>query len=127
MVGSILTVGLDPSFGFFHRPRTAAYPLALDLMELFRTVLWDMALIASVNRKQWRDEHFTRTRDQVWLSADGRKQAIAIYETRKQEHWKHPVLGYSLSYARAMELEVRLLEKEWSGSPGLFANMRLRG
>jgi CRISPR-associated protein Cas1 len=126
MVGSILTVGLDPSFGFFHRPRTAAYPLALDLMELFRTVLWDMPLIASVNRRQWREEHFTRTRQQVWLSSDGRRQAI-VYEARKQEHWKHPVLGYSLSYARAIELEVRLLEKEWSGSPGLFANMRLRG
>jgi CRISPR-associated protein Cas1 len=127
MVGAIITVGLDPSFGFFHRPRTAAYPLALDLMELFRTVLWDMPLIASVNRKQWKEEHFTRTREQVWLSSDGRRQAITIYETRKQEHWKHPVLGYSLSYARAIELEVRLLEKEWSGSPGLFANMRLRG
>jgi len=61
MVGAILTVGLDPSFGFFHRPRTAAYPLALDLMELFRTVLWDIPLIGSVNRKQWREEHFSRT------------------------------------------------------------------
>jgi CRISP-associated protein Cas1 len=126
-VGAILTAGLDPSLGFFHRPRTAAYPLALDLMELFRTVLWDMPLIASVNRKQWREEHFTRTREQVWLSSDGRKQAIGLYENRKQEHWKHPVLGYSLSYARAIELEARLLEKEWSGSPGLFATMRLRG
>jgi CRISPR-associated protein Cas1 len=127
LVASIVTVGLDPSFGFFHRPRTAAYPLALDLMELFRTVLWDMPLVASVNRRQWREEHFSRTREQVWLSAEGRKQAIALYENRKQEHWKHPVLGYSLSYSRAMELEVRLLEKEWSGSPGLFGNMRLRG
>ena len=36
------------------------------------------------------------------------------------------MLGYSLSYARALELEARLLEKEWSGEPGLFARMRLR-
>jgi CRISPR-associated protein Cas1 len=35
-------------------------------------------------------------------------------------------LKYSLSYARAIELELRLLEKEWSGSPGLFARMRIR-
>lgn len=126
VMAAIITVGLDPAFGFFHRPRSAAYPLALDLMELFRAVLWDLPLIASVNRNQWKEEHFTRTERQVWLSKEGRKLAIELYEKRKQENWKHPVLDYSLSYTRAMELEVRLLEKEWSGSPGLFANMRIR-
>ena len=34
--------------------------------------------------------------------------------------------GQSLTYARLVELEVRLLEKEWTGCPGLFAQMRLR-
>lgn len=126
VMAAIVNVGLDPAFGFFHRPRSAAYPLALDLMELFRTVLWDMPLVASVNRNQWREEHFTRSPGQVWLSPEGRKLAIELYEKRKEESWKHPVLDYSLSYARAMELEARLLEKEWSGSPGLFGNMRIR-
>lgn len=126
VMAAIICVGLDPAFGFFHTPRSAAFPLALDVMELFRVVLWDMPLIASVNRNQWKEEHFTRTQKQVWLSPDGRRQAIELYEKRKQEQWKHPVLKYSLSYARALELEVRLLEKEWSGSPGLFANMRIR-
>lgn len=126
VMAAIVSVGLDPAFGFFHRPRSVAYPLALDLMELFRTVLWDMSLVASVNRNQWREEHFTRSPGQVWLSPEGRKLAIELYEKRKEESWKHPVLDYSLSYARAMELEARLLEKEWSGSPGLFGNMRIR-
>jgi CRISPR-associated protein Cas1 len=31
-----------------------------------------------------------------------------------------------LSYARLIELEVRLLEKEFGGELGLFARMRLR-
>jgi len=123
---AIISVGLDPAFGFFHRPRSAAYPLALDIMELFRTVAWDMPLVASVNRGQWREEHFMRTRNQVWLSSEGRKLAIELFEKRKEEQASHPVLGYSLSYARAMELEVRLLEKEWSGRPGLFGNLRIR-
>jgi CRISPR-associated protein Cas1 len=81
---------------------------------------------ASINRRQWTEEHFVRTPAKVWLSDEGRKQAIKLYETRKQEVWHHPVLKYSLSYARAIELELRLLEKEWSGSPGLFAQMRIR-
>ena len=126
VMAAILSVGLDPALGFFHAPRSAAYPLALDLMELFRATLWDMPLLGSINRRQWTPAHFSITAHQVWLSPDGRKLAIGLYEERKQETWRHPVLQYSLSYARAMELEVRLLEKEWSGSPGLFARMRIR-
>lgn len=124
---AILAVGLEPSFGFYHRPRSAAHPLALDLMELFRVPLWDMSLVASVNRQQWNpEEDFTYAGVQVWLSEKGRKKAIEVYERRKEDQWKHPVTGYSLSYARLIELECRLLEKEWSGQPGLFARMRLR-
>lgn len=122
-----MSVGLEPSFGFFHRPRSAAHPLALDLMELFRVPLWDMPLVASVNRLQWDVEgDFTQAGKQVWLSDTGRKKAIEVYERRKEDRWKHPVTKYSLSYARLIELEARLLEKEWAGEPGLFARMRLR-
>lgn len=124
---AIMAVGLEPAFGFFHRPRSAAHPLALDLMELFRVPLWDMPLIASVNRLQWDvEEDFTHAGKQIWLSDVGRKKAIEVYEHRKENRWKHPVTGYSLSYARLIELEARLLEKEWAGEPGLFARMRLR-
>lgn len=126
MVAAILTVGLDPALGFFHAARSAAYPLALDMMELFRVLMWDLVLIGSINRKQWRDEHFETIKQRVWLHQEGRKLAIGLYESRKQDRWKHPVLEYSLSYARTLELEARLLEKEWSGSPGLFAKLRLR-
>ena len=124
---AIMAVGLEPAFGFFHRPRSAAHPLVLDLMEVFRVPLWDMPLVASVNRLQWDvEEDFIQTGKQVWLSDSGRKKAIEVYERRKEDHWKHPVTGYSLSYARLIELEARLLEKEWAGEPGLFARMRLR-
>lgn len=125
-VAALLAVGLEPALGVFHTPRSAAYPLALDLMELFRLILWDMPLIGSVNRKQWSRSDFDITTGQVWLNADGRRKAIQLYEARKQEKWKHPVLEYSLSYARTIELEARLLEKEWSGEPSLFAKLRLR-
>ena len=127
VMAAIITVGLDSTLGFFHAPRTAAHPLALDLLELFRTTLWDMPLVASVNRRQWTAAHLAVSKKQVWLSDEGKRLAISLFEQRKQESWKHPVLNYSLSYARAIELEARLLEKEWSGEEGLFARMRLRG
>lgn len=124
---AVVAVGLEPSLGFFHTPRSAAYPLVLDLMELFRVPLWDMVLIGSINRMQWDPgEDFAIAPGRVWLSPSGRKKAIELFEKRLTESWKHPVISYSLSYARLIELEVRLLEKEWSGQPGLFARMRLR-
>jgi CRISPR-associated protein Cas1 len=127
VVQAIVGVGLEPAFGFFHQPRSASYPLALDLMELFRVPMWDMPLIGSVNRRQWDPTgDFVHAGAQVWLSDAGRKKAIELYERRKADRWQHPVTGYSLSYARLIELEVRLLEKEWAGDPGLFAKMRLR-
>lgn len=124
---AVLASGLEPALGFFHTPRSAAYPLVLDLMELFRVTVWDMPLVGSLNRGQWdASADFEVTRAKVWLSESGRKKAIGLFEDRMQETWKHPVLNYSLSYARTIELEARLLEKEWTGEPGLFARSRLR-
>ena len=124
---AVLAVGLEPALGFFHTPRSSAYPLVLDLMEMFRVPVWDMVLLGSLNRLQWDSKSdFQASAGRVWLSTAGRKKAIGLFEKRLAETWKHPVVGYSLSYSRLIELEVRLLEKEWSGAPGLFARMRLR-
>jgi CRISPR-associated protein Cas1 len=124
---AVLATGLEPALGFFHTPRSAAYPLVLDLMELFRATLWDLVLVGSLNRGQWDPAaDFAVTKAKVWLSDAGRKKAIGLFEARLEESWKHPVLNYSLSYARTIELEARLLEKEWTGEPGLFARSRLR-
>ena len=127
VTNAIIVTGLDPSLGFYHQPRTQAHPLALDLMEMFRVPLVDLPVIASINRRQWdEDEDFTISGPQVWLSEKGRKKFIGIYEQRKADKWKHPVIGYSLSYARMLELEARLLEKEWMNEGGLFAKWRMR-
>lgn len=127
VVNAILVVGLEPALGFYHQPRTQAPPLALDLMEIFRVPLVDLPVIGSINRGQWdADADFEIRGQQVWLSDSGRRKFIGIYERRKEESWKHPVLGYSLSYRRLLELEVRLLEKEWMGEGGLFGQLVLR-
>jgi CRISPR-associated protein Cas1 len=124
---AVLAAGLEPALGFYHTPRSAAHPLVLDLMEPFRVPLWDMVLVGSLNRGQWDPSaDFAVTRAKVWLSESGRRKAIGLFEDRLTETWRHPVLGYSLSYARTVELEARLLEKEWTGEPGLFARSRLR-
>jgi CRISPR-associated protein Cas1 len=140
VMNAILTVGLEPALGFYHQPRTQAPPLALDLMEIFRVPLVDLPIINSINRQQWNIETDFEVRGvrltkangkvselkQVWLSDIGKRKFCQVYEQRKTETWKHPMTGYSLTYSRLLELEVRLLEKEWSGESGLFGKLTLR-
>lgn len=124
---AILRVGLEPGFGFLHAADSQAPPLTLDLQELFRVPMVDQAVLAAVNRRTFdAAADFRTAKDQVLLSDTGRSKLIEVYERRKHEEYRHPVLDYSLSYARMMELEVRLLEKEWSGESGLFARFRIR-
>jgi CRISPR-associated protein Cas1 len=124
---AIIGVGLHPSMGFYHRPRSSAHPLALDVMELFRVPIVDMAVVPALNRRTFDPAaDFSVLPGRVLLSETGRKKVIEVVERRKCDTWRHSVVGYSLSYARLIELEVRLLEKEWMGEGGLFAKFRLR-
>lgn len=123
---TLLGVGLEPALGFYHEPRSSAPPLVMDVMEIFRVPLVDMPVVGSVNRNQWAPDDFTIAGRQIWLSDEGRKKAIGLFEERLNQAYRHPFTGQSLSYARIVELEVRLLEKEWTGAPGLYARMRMR-
>jgi len=126
-VGCTFHINIDNILGFYHQPRSQASPLALDLLEVFRVPLVDMTVMASVNRGQWDVQADFEVRGvQVWLSEAGRRKLVSLYERRKEESWKHPATGYSLTYRRLFELEVRLLEKEWSGEGGLFGQLVLR-
>jgi len=123
----VLATGLEPALGFFHTPRSSAYPLVLDLMELFRVPLWDLVVVGSLNRGQWDPAaDFTVTKTKVWAVGRRPQEGHRPVRGRLEESWKHPVVKYSLSYLRTIELEARLLEKEWTGEPGLFARSRLR-
>ncbi len=96
-------------------------------MELFRIPVWDLSVISSIRRKQWNPlDDFAITPGKVWLSDNGRRKAIELFENRLNDEWKHPVLDYSLSYYRQIELEVRLLEKCWVDQSDLFAKARIR-
>ena len=124
---TLIAVGLEPAFGFFHTARSAAPPLVLDLQELFRTSLWDVPLVGSLNRGAWDPgADFELRPGHVWLSDEGRKKAIGLFERRLNESYRHPHTGRSLAWGRIVELEARLLEKEWTGSPGHFARLRIR-
>lgn len=61
----------------------------------------------------------TVTANKIWLSDSGRRKAIALFEERLNDTYVHPHTGQSMAYSRMVELELRLLEKEWTGESQL--------
>jgi CRISP-associated protein Cas1 len=127
VANAILMVGLEPALGFYHQPRSQSAPLPNDLMEIFRVALVDLPILGSINRGQWNLDTDFEPQGKAWfLSKEGKRKLIGLYERRKEENWKHPALGYSLTYRRLFELEVRLLEKDYLGEGRLFGKLILR-
>jgi CRISPR-associated protein Cas1 len=109
------TVGLDPFLGFYHRPRHGRAPLALDLMEPFRPLIADSAVLSAINTRMVTASDFVRTGEAVSLRQDGRKAFFRAYEQRMDTLVTHPLFGYRVNYRRILEIQARLLARLLSG------------
>lgn len=103
------TVGFDTHRGFYHQPRYGRPALALDMMEPFRPLIADSAVIQAINNGEVRPTDFIGGAGRVNLSEEGRKRFIATFERRLSHEITHPLFGYKLSYRRLIELQLRLL------------------
>ncbi len=108
-------VGFDPFVGFYHQPRFGRPALALDLMEGFRPLLADSAVLSAINTRMVTASDFLRAGDAVTMSQKGRTGLIRAYEQRMDQLVTHPVFGYRISYRRVLEVQVRLLARYVSG------------
>lgn len=107
--------GLDPMFGFYHRPRFGRPALALDLMEEFRPLVADSVVLTLINNQMLGPDDFIQTRTACNLSEKGRATFFAAYERRKQQMVTHPLFGYRISYGRLLEVQARLLGRFLTG------------
>ena len=110
-----VAVGFDPYLGFYHRPRYGRPALALDLMEEFRPIIADSAVITVVNTKVIGAGDFVRRGVAVALTDKARARFIDAYERRMGELVTHPVFGYRISYRRVLEVQTRLLARFLGG------------
>ncbi|MBV1788005.1 CRISPR-associated endonuclease Cas1 [Marinobacterium sp. D7] len=108
-------VGFDPYVGFYHQPRPGRPALALDMMEPFRPLLADSAVLTAINNGEVGPKDFVQHGDQCGLTNNGRKAFMGTLERRLGQHVTHPFFGYRLSYRRLLELEARLLGRYLSG------------
>lgn len=110
-----LAVGFDPYVGFYHQPRFGRPALGLDLMEEFRPLIAESAVLSCVNNRVVAEGDFVRAGQAVNLSAAGRKRFFQTYEQRMSSLITHPLFDYKVSYRRALELQARLLAKTLTG------------
>jgi CRISPR-associated endonuclease Cas1/CRISPR-associated protein Cas4 len=108
-------VGLDPYRGFYHQPRYGRPALALDMMEPFRPLVADSAVLMAINNGEVGGDDFIRRAGAVALTPAGRKAMIAAFERRLDQEITHPVFGYRVSYRRLFEVQARLLGRFLAG------------
>ncbi len=108
-------VGFDPYLGFYHKPRFGRPALALDMMEPFRPILADSAVIQAVNNGEVKAEGFIAAGPAVNLKSHAKRAFIAAYERRLDQEVTHPVFGYRVSMRRLLEVQARLLARYLSG------------
>lgn len=108
-------VGFDPFLGFYHQPRFGRAALALDLMEPFRPLIADSAVLSAINTRMITPADFIRTGDAVALRPEGRKSFFRAYEQRMDTLVTHPLFGYRVNYRRLLEIQARLLARVLTG------------
>ena len=108
-------VGLDPFLGFFHLPRPGRPAMSLDLMEPFRALIVDSAVITAINTRMVYPEHFIKAGNGITLTDPGRKSFFRAYEQRMDQLVTHPLFEYRVSYRRLLEIQTRLLARVITG------------
>jgi CRISP-associated protein Cas1 len=113
-------VGFDPMIGFFHQPRFGRPALALDLMEPFRALIVDSAVVNAINTRMVTPGDFVQVGSAVALRQEGRKAFYRSYELRMDSLVTHPLFEYRVSYRRMLEIQARLLGKVLQGEIGEY-------
>lgn len=108
---ALLSEGLDPWWGLFHQPRHGRPALALDLMEEFRPLIVDSAVVTVVNTRMVDESDFVQSSAGCMLKPKGRKAFIRAYEARLDQLVTHPVFQYRCAWRAVIRVQARLLAR----------------
>ena len=108
-------LGFDPYWGFYHQPRFGRPALALDLMEPFRPLIADSAVLNCINTRMVTVGDFVQSGPAVALTPNGRKAFFRAYELRMDGLVTHPLLGTRVNYRRMLEIQARFLARYLDG------------
>lgn len=116
--------GLDARQGLLHSPRAGRPALALDLMEPFRPVVADQAILAGANNGQFKPSHFRTGGKATLLTGDGRRLVLELIERRLSSEvkiggrtepmsWRTAIGVSARSLANALKSATTFVAMEW--------------
>jgi len=123
---ALLAEGLDPWWGLYHRPRHGRPSLSLDLMEEFRPLVVDSAVLTAVNTGMVTRSSFRQTAAGCMLTAKGRKDFIRAYEARLDQLVTHPLFDYRCSWRSVIRVQARLISRWLRGDVPSYQPVRTR-
>lgn len=126
LAGVCHAVGLDPFFGFYHRPRYGRPALALDLMEEFRPLTADSLAVSLINRGEVLPSDFIFSSQGCNLNEYGRRAFWQGWFRRLDDEVTHPVFGYKMSYRRMFEVQARQMWRYLRGEAKTYTAFTTR-
>jgi CRISPR-associated endonuclease Cas1/CRISPR-associated protein Cas4 len=126
MAVTLTAVGFDAYRGFYHQSRYGRPALALDMMEPFRPLLADSAVLMAINNGEVGTADFVRAGGAVNLNEHGRRAFIAGFERRMSQEITHPIFGYAAQYRQIVEIQCRLLGRHLLGEIDRYPNFTTR-
>jgi len=123
---ALMTEGLDPWWGFYHQPRHGRPSLALDLMEEFRPLIVDSAVLTALNTGMVQSNGFEVTKAGCLMKPATRKSFIQAYEIRLDQLATHPLFDYRCSWRSMIRLQARLLTKWLRGDVPTYTGITTR-
>lgn len=123
---ALLAEGLDPFWGFLHRPRHGRPALALDLMEEFRPLIADSAVLSAINTGMVAPSDFITGPAGCAMNDTARKALIRAYELRLDQMITHPVFDYRCSWRSVVRVQAKLLAKVLRGEIPSYSGITTR-
>jgi CRISPR-associated protein Cas1 len=123
---ALLAEGLDPFWGFLHRPRHGRPALALDLMEEFRPLIVDSAVLSAINTGMVTTPDFVASTAGCAMKDIARKALIRAYEMRLDQMITHPVFDYRCSWRAVIRVQAKLLAKTLRGEIPAYTGITTR-
>jgi CRISPR-associated exonuclease Cas4/CRISPR-associated protein Cas1 len=110
-IAALAVAGFDPWKGFYHTERPGRPALALDLVEPFRPILADSAVLTALNNGELGPNDFIYAAGGCNLDPKARRSLIEGYERRLDQEITHPIFGYQIAMRRMLHVQARLLAR----------------
>ena len=119
--------GLNPYMGYLHAEGKGNPALVNDLIEEFRVVI-DSMVLYTLNRGLLKQDDFYYHKDKsgCFLTHDGRKKYLKIFETRMWQESKDGYTGRTLNVRRHIEKQVGVIKDVMTGKLEVYEPYKVR-